>query len=750
MKYILIVLLALLTVCSYAQSALTGRVVNDSTPVPFARLSIGTHQTKSDLDGYFTFENINEGNHLLTVFSIEAGQISMRIEVPSKELIINLAKFSKELDEIVVTGSMKEVSRKESIVNVEVYSGQFFQKNPTPSLYDALQMVNGVRPQLNCNICNTGDIHINGLEGPNTMILIDGMPIVSSLSTVYGLSGIPSALIERMEIVKGPTSALYGSEAIGGVINVITKTPDRSPRVYADVRSNTWLETSADLGYKFNLGKKVSVLNGVNYFNYSLPQDKNNDGFTDITLQHRVSIFQKWNIKRKENRLFSIAGRYLNEDRWGGEMNWNSAFRGTDSIYGESIYTKRWELIAAYQLPLKEKVFFNLSLNGHDQNSYYGDMPFMGEQNVAFSQLYWDKRWLRHDFLLGTSLRYVYYDDNTTATAEGDQNKPDHTTLPGVFVQDEILINNDHKFMLGARYDHHNQHGHIFTPRVGYKWTPGEFNSLRLNTGTGFRVVNIFTEDHAALTGARDVVIADGISPEKSYNLNLTYTQDIRFDNAVLNLDATAFYTYFDNKIIPDYDLNSNEINYYNLDGYAISRGMSINGSLNLASNLKLRVGGTFTDVFSVENGVTEYQILTERFSGSWVVTYKIPRWHLTLDYNGKAYSPMRLPLLNDSDPRPEHSPWWSIQNIQASFDGFKNWELYCGVKNLLNWTPAKSGLDMIARSHDPFDKLVQFDAEGNPIPTAENPNALTFDPSYVYAPNQGIRFFAGVRFTLK
>lgn len=750
MKYTLIIVLFLFSLSASAQSAINGRVVNDTTPVPFAKLSIGANQTKSDINGYFKIDNVQNGTHLLTIYSIEAGQISTRIQVPSSDLIIDISEYAREFDEVVVTGSMKEVSRKESIVNVEVYSGAFFQKNPTPSLYDALQMVNGVRPQLNCNICNTGDIHINGLEGPNTMILIDGMPIVSSLSTVYGLSGIPSALIERMEIVKGPTSALYGSEAIGGVINVITKTPERSPRIYADIRSNTWLETSADLGYKFNLGKKVSVLNGVNYFNYSLPLDKNNDGFTDITLQHRVSIFQKWNIKRKENRLFSIAGRYLNEDRWGGEMNWNASFRGTDSIYGESIYTKRWELIAAYQLPIKEKVFFNLSLNGHDQNSYYGNMPFMGKQNVAFTQLYWDKRWLRHDFLLGTSLRYVYYDDNTTATAENDQNKPDRTTLPGVFIQDEILINNDHKFMLGARYDHHNHHGHICTPRFGYKWTPGDFSSLRLNTGTGFRVVNIFTEDHAALTGAREVVIADNIAPEKSYNLNLTYTQDVRFDNAVLNLDATAFYTYFDNKIIPDYDLNSNEINYYNLEGYAISRGVSINGSLNLASNLKLRIGGTFTDVYSVENGVTEYQILTERFSGTWVMTYKIPRWNLTLDYNGKAYSPMRLPLLNDADPRPEYSPWWSIQNIQASFGGFKNWELYCGMKNLLNWTPSRNGTDLIARSHDPFDKLVQFDAQGNPIATAENPNSLTFDPSYVYAPNQGIRFFAGVRFTLK
>ena len=105
---------------------------------------------------------------------------------------------------------MKEVSRLESPVPVEVYSPVFFKANPTPSIFESLQNVNGVRPQLNCNVCNTGDIHINGLEGPYTMILIDGMPIVSGLSTVYGLTGIPQALIERMEIVKGPASTLYG------------------------------------------------------------------------------------------------------------------------------------------------------------------------------------------------------------------------------------------------------------------------------------------------------------------------------------------------------------------------------------------------------------------------------------------------------------------------------------------------------------------------------------------------------------
>src|SRR5690606_17189097 len=115
------------------------------------------------------------------------------------------------LNEVVISGTLKEVTKLDSPVPVEVYTSSFFKANPTPSIFDALQNINGVRPHLNCNICNTGDIHINGLEGPYTMILIDGMPIVSGLSTVYGLSGIPQSLIDRVEIVKGPASMLYGS-----------------------------------------------------------------------------------------------------------------------------------------------------------------------------------------------------------------------------------------------------------------------------------------------------------------------------------------------------------------------------------------------------------------------------------------------------------------------------------------------------------------------------------------------------------
>jgi len=108
------------------------------------------------------------------------------------------------------------------------------------------------------------------------------------------------------------------------------------------------------------------------------------------------------------------------------------------------------------------------------------------------------------------------------------------------------------------------------------------------------------------------------------------------------------------------------------------------------------------------------------------------------------------LPLLSELDPRSPYSPVWSIQNLQLTKKIIKGLEMYGGIKNLLNWTPAKNAPFLIARSHDPFDKNVEYGQDGKVIPTAENPYALTFDPNYVYGPNQGRRIFAGIRYEIK
>lgn len=749
MRNLILVILCLLSYVVRAQT-ITGKTSTNGDALPYVNVYLkGTQKgAVSNDNGMFSFRNVAPGKY--TIIASFTGYQTQKRSITvseSKDVTINFNLPESELlDEVVVTGTLKAVSRLDSPVPVEVYSTTFLKKNPTPNIFEALQNVNGVRPQINCNVCNTGDIHINGLEGPYTLVLIDGMPIVSGLSTVYGLSGIPNSLIEQIEIVKGPASSLYGSEAVGGLINIITKLPENAPRFFADSYATGWGEVNLDLGFNTRVGKKANLLFGVNYFNYNNPIDNNGDNFTDLTLQNRISVFQKWNFKRKENRVLSLAGRVFYEDRWGGEMQWNSDFRGGNEIYGESIYTKRGELLGKYQLPIKEKVMFQFSYTDHDQNSVYGDTVFLAQQKIGFGQFTWDKSLKNHDLLFGAAARYNYYNDSTPATLGADE-----VVIPSVFAQDEIKISKKNTLLLGARYDYDKRHGNIFTPRIAYKFKPTPDDVFRVNAGTGFRVVNIFTEEHAALTGARDVVIAEALKPERSVNINLNYLKKFYTKSgSIIGLDISTWYTHFSNLILPDYDTNPNQIIYDNLDGKAVTKGVSVNLDAIVTSGVKLLVGGTFQDVSQTENGIKERQILTERFTGTWAATYKNYKYNLSVDYTGNIYGPMRLPLLSDLDPRSQNSPVWSIQNIQLTFDSLENLEIYGGVKNLLNWTPNKGNPFIIARANDPFDKDVTFDNNGNAQVTPDNPYGLTFDPTYVYAPNQGIRAFLGLRYSLK
>lgn len=740
----------------YAQNTvLKGRVMENGIPIPFVHLQIspGEIGTTTDENGDFIITDLPPRQYKIKVSAIGYNNINRVVDLNNGEtlkLLFDLTPSLEQLDETVITGTLKPVKRLESPVPVEVYKPTFFRKNPTASIFEALQNINGVRPQINCNVCNTGDIHINGLEGPYTLVLIDGMPIVSGLGTVYGLSGIPNSLIEQVEIIKGPASTLYGSEAVGGLINIITKNALEAPALSLDSFLSGWGEYNLDIGSHIKVSKNTNLLLGLNYFRYDNPIDNNGDNFTDLTIQDRISFFQKWAFQRQENRLFSIAGRFFYEDRWGGEMQWTPEFRGTDQIYGESIYTRRWEFLGKYQLPVNENILFSISYNNHKQNSVYGDTPYLADQRIGFGQLTWDKSLGKHALLFGSALRYTFYDDNTTATSSLDSNFADEVWIPSVFVQDEWVFSNKHSLLTGLRYDYDKRHGSIFTPRLAYRFKFNDNDILRLNAGTGFRVVNLFTEEHAALTGARDVIISENLEPEQSINFNLNYLKKIYSDSGnFIALDASAFYTYFSNAIIPDYDTNPNQIIYKNLDGNSISKGLSLNLDFAFANGLKMIVGGTIMDVSNTRNGITRRQILTESYSATWSFSYLIRSLDLSIDYTGNLYGPMRLPLLGELDPRKEFSPLWSIQNIQLTYAGIGGFELYGGVKNLLNWTPNKGNPFIIARSEDPFDKNVVFDNSGNVIQTPDNPYALTFDPSYVYAPNQGIRAFLGLRYRL-
>ncbi len=723
-------------------NSLSGKIYGNGEVLPYVNIYLKEHTlgTASDSEGYYEIKNIPNGNHTVIISSIGYKTKSLNIFFNNNKITRDFSLASdNSLDEVVISGTLRPVSKSNSPVPVEVYSETFFRKNPTPSIFESLQNVNGVRPQLNCNVCNTGDIHINGLEGPYAFVLIDGMPIVSGLSTVYGLTGIPLALIERVEIVKGPASTLYGSEAVGGILNVITKKPINAPLLSTDSFLSSWGELNLDVGLRYDMSKKTQGLLGVNYFNFQNRIDHNNDNFTDMTLQNRISIYNKVSIERKNNKAFTIAGRYVYEDRWGGEMNWEKEFRGGNQIYGESIYTNRWETFGTYELPTYENIRFQFSANGHYQNSFYGETSYDAEQLVGFGQLVYNKKIRKkHDVLIGAAYRYTFYDDNTFATLNenGIDNKPSIIHLPGLFIQNEIQINDRKKLLLGIRWDNNNIHGNIFSPRVNFKWnSKNNSDILRLSAGNGFRVANVFTEDHAALTGARSVEFDGELQPETSWNVNVNYVKKINTENSSITLDASSFYTYFNNRILPDYETNPNKIIYANLEGFSVSKGISLNSNILFYNGLTINTGATLMEVSVTENNIKKTQLLTEGFSGVWSISYKFNS-NFSIDYSGNVYGPMRLPLLGENDLRNEYSPWFSIQNIQLTQKLKNNWEIYGGVKNLLNFTPAANSIN---GANNPFD--IGIDTELNP--------EKAFDPSYVYTSNQGIRAFAGIRLTL-
>ena len=739
-------LISIVQISFSQQHPIKGVVISNNSPLEGATITIEGTNIGTITDQYGNFNlNISKIKNTKIIISY-LGYKPQKYIIVSHTKDIGIIELHQEnqLNEVVISGTLKPVSKLNSPVPVEVYTKDFFIANPSPSVFESIGIINGVRPQLNCNICNTGDIHINGQEGSYTMVLIDGLPIVSGLSTVYGLTGIPQSLIEQIEIVKGPASTLYGSEAIGGLINLITKVPENTSKFSFDTFGSGWGEFNTDLGYKYNLNNKSQGIVGINYFNYSNPIDNNDDGFTDLTLVDRISIFNKINIRNK----LSIATRFVYEDRWGGEMNWNKNYRGGDNIYGESIFTKRIELFGKYTF--NENLFFQFSFNNHNQNSIYGKTIFDANQSIGFSQLIWNKNFKSNDFIIGIAYRYTHYDDDTTATYNENlmSNQAEITNLPGLFIQDEIKIGEYNSLLVGFRYDYNSIHGNIFTQRLNYKiLNKKKSSTLRLSIGSGYRIARVFTEDHAALTGAREVVFLDDLNPEKSWNTNINFVKKIYAKQGyIINFDSSIFWTEFSNKIIPDYDTNPNQIIYNNLNGKSIIQGASVNFNSIFNNGLRMNIGATYIDSSIIENGIEFTPYLTESFQGVWKIEKGFNDSGFKIDFTGNVVGKMRLPRLGVLDPRDEYSPVFSIMNLQLTKAINNNYEFYGGIKNILDFTPAKNS---IARPFDPFDREVIFDNNGNATSSLGNPYALTFDPSYVYASNQGRRFFVGMRWKI-
>ncbi len=709
-------------VSAQTTAAIRGRVVRESgQPVAYATVQIAGSQrgVVADADGRFLFVGLDEGSYTLLFSAQGYGAVEREVAVGGPLFTVTLSPDPVALEAITVTGTMKATTVSASPVKVNVVPEAVLQRNATNNLVETISFVNGIYQQVDCGVCYTNNLRINGMEGPYTAVLIDGMPIMSSLASVYGLNGINPALIEQVEIIKGPASTLYGSEAMAGVINVITKDPRFAPRLAVDAWGSSDAEGNVDFALATEPGDLSGMLSGSVAYNERFVDD-NGDGFHDFPENRRGVVFGKMDYAPEGQRRASLSAKYLYEDRAAGVEAWTSDDRGSSTVYGESIYTNRIELLGQLRPSWSEDVRFEGSYSWHDQDSFYGDSKYAASQHIGFANALWGRTLGMHDLLLGATARYQTYDDDTPATAAQDRR-----FIPGLLAEDQVRLFADRVTLLGGmRADHHDEHGVILSPRFAAKWDATERTALRFNAGTGFRVVNLFTEDHAALTGARDVVIASNLDPERSRSFTLNVNQVVELGPNPMMIDVDLFHTSFDNKIIPDYDVDPNQIVYENLDGHAVSRGVSLSFNQNIDFDRFLySVGFTWQDVYFVEGDVREDEFFAADWRGVFSATYNMRSQPLRFDYTGSVTGPMRLPAYEAPFERPERSPAYGVHNVQGTWRFMADSELYLSVKNLFDFT------------------------QPTPLVDPANPFGDAFDTAYVYGPMRGRFLMLGLRY---
>jgi len=715
-----------LTSAQDTKGQVEGIVSHNGKPVPGVNVGIKSIQKGSatDEEGRFLIKNLPPGTYTIEASAVGYRSVSREINIEAGktlEIQIALKESLTELDRVVVTGTMRETYVKDSPVKVNVVSNRFLDKNPSGSIMESVGFINGLYNEVSCGVCGTNSIRINGMEGPYTSVLIDGMPIMGSLASVYGLNGINPGIIESIEIIKGPNSTLYGSEAMGGVINVRTKDPATASRLSLEGYTSTHLENNLDFSYSpATEGFRTYFSGNAFYFDRFL--DHNDDNFADATKRKRVSLFNKWSIERPQARRFDIAFKYYFEDRLGGTPQYSKELRGSDSIYGESIITNRFEVIGTYDLPIEETFTLDFSYSYHDQNSYYGDYHYTAGQQIFFTNLVWDKQFsYNRQLLLGSSIRYDAL-DQTFDDQRLEDGSEDRRFTPGLFGQYEHIFSEKVRGLVGARVDHYREHGFIFSPRFNLKVSATDHTTIRFNAGTGFRIVNLFTEEHDILSGSREVVITENLDPEKSYNGTLNINQIVDIGTSVLNMDLDLFYTRFSNRIIPDYS-NPNEIRYSNLDGYSVSRGIALSAAHNFPGPLQYSVGITFQDVFQDTNNGKETLPFAPNFNSNFSVSYGIESIGVSIDYTGRIVGKMDLPEYPGAK---NVSEVYTEQNVKLSKRLGSGVEIYGSVKNLFNYT------------------------QENPLIAPDRPFSDDFATDHVFGPIQERRFLLGIKYEMR
>ena len=529
--------------------------------LPYATVAVKgtTYGCVADGTGHYKINNIPLGDHVLVISSLGYETIEYPFTAQrntSDELNFSLRESALLVDEVVVSATRNETNRRETATVVNVASAKLFEGTASANLSEAMSFQSGLRVENTCGNCGAPQLRINGLEGQYSQILLDSRPIFSSLAGVYGLDLMPVAMVERVEVIRGGGSALFGSNAIAGVVNIITKEPLRNTFSLSHT-TNIMEDGTPDLNTSLG-GAFVSDDYKIGAYIFGQVKDRdgydrNDDGFSDITKLSSQTVGFRAYYKTSAHSRITAEYHHIHEFRRGGDNMDNAPHMAMiceqldHNIDGGGL---RFDLFPS----TRHRFSAYVSAQGIGRSSYFGtdmnpdaygttrDFTLVGGAQYTLNY----KAGLPSELTVGAEYNYNALNDIYLAT---ERRLDQQTSVYGLFAQNEWKSEKVN-ILIGFRLDKHNMIKNlIFSPRANIRYSPIEDLGLRVSYASGYRAPQAYNEDLPidALHPAVSIIsLADDLRPEFSHSFSLSADYYHNFGRLQANLMVEGFYTMLD------------------------------------------------------------------------------------------------------------------------------------------------------------------------------------------------------------
>ena len=592
----------------YSSGKIIGNVSSDEGSLAFVNVGILDHQigTYTNEFGQFTLTNILPGEYKIQFSSVGYLTQQKVLKLHEGDIItldIILEKSFEQLDEIVVSGSRTEQKRSEAPVVVSVIDKKALETVQANTLAEGLTFQPGLRMETDCQTCGYSQLRMNGLGGAYSMILVDSRPIFSSLMGLYGLEMMPTNLVERIEVVRGGGSALYGSSAVAGTVNVITKEPTSD---FFNI--NTSAGIIANQSFESSLNASVSKVFDRMGVTLQLSKntrdayDANDDGFSELPKLEGLNIglnaFQKVGKYSKIGLNFNS----INEYRRGGNKIDEPAHIADQAeerkhnilMGGLNFQSSMPSVNSSLSIYLSGQNTIRDHYTGIDHADAYGNT--LGQTLTGGIQYNYLTN--SHTVTLGTEYVYDYINDEIPLyNYLIDQ----QTTQFGFFAQEDWKISSTFTLLGGFRLDNHNMVDNLmFNPRVSLLYKPFDFTQVRASYSTGYRAPQAFDADlHIAFAGGGVSIIQ--LDPDLKVETSKSYTFSINYDRPtekyIYGFTFDAFHTRLYDAFVLE-ENGTDEQGNMNLlkqnGGGSTVRGLTLEGRINYNNYIELDFGMTF------------------------------------------------------------------------------------------------------------------------------------------------------------